>query len=192
MYHGEVSVPQAELLSLISAAKSLGIRGLAEETALDVVSDDSDRISDRTVYLKDVRGVKRDGELLESQSFLHKKTKKSIPKLQQKIGPKLQQGNEAFKSSDQPKENEPMSDVVGAHENEEISIQRKSDEARTVDQAKVAKENNHKSKEKEETGDQEYVVENTKSCTNLFEVIVKHEEASDFEETTEQKEVIWK
>ena len=85
-----------------------------------------------------------------------------------------------------------MSDVVGAHENEEISIQRKSDEARTVDQAKVAKENNHKSKEKEETGDQEYVVENTKSCTNLFEVNVKHEEASDFEETTEQKEVIWK
>ena len=64
--------------------------------------------------------------------------------------------------------------------------------ARTVDQAKVAKENNHKSKEKEETGDQEYVVENTKSCTNLFEVNVKHEEASDFEETTEQKEVIWK
>ena len=89
MYDGEVSVPQAELLSLISAAKSLGICGLAEETDLDVVSDDSDRISDRTVYLKDVRGVKRDGELLESQSFLHKKTKKSIPKLQQKIGPKL-------------------------------------------------------------------------------------------------------
>ena len=89
MYDGEVSVPQAELLSLISAAKSLGIRGLAEETALDVVSDDSDRIGDRTVYLKDVRGVKRDGELLESQSFLHKKTKKSIPKIQQKIGPKL-------------------------------------------------------------------------------------------------------
>ena len=85
-----------------------------------------------------------------------------------------------------------MSDVVGAHENEEISIQRKNDEARTVDQARVTKENNHKSKEKEETGDQEYVVENTKSCTNLFEVIVKHEEASDFEETTEQKEVIWK
>ena len=48
------------------------------------------------------------------------------------------------------------------------------------------------SKEKEETEDQEYVVENTKSCTNLFEVNVKHEEASDFEETTEQKEVIWK
>ena len=47
-------------------------------------------------------------------------------------------------------------------------------------------------KEKEETGDQEYVVENTKSCTNLFEVNVKHEEASDFEETTEQKEVICK
>ena len=54
-----------------------------------------------------------------------------------------------------------MSDVVGAHENEEISIQRKNDEARTVDQARVTKENNHKSKEKEETGDQEYVVENT-------------------------------
>ena len=89
MYHGEVSVPQAELLSLISAAKSLGIRGLAEETALDVVSDDSDRISDRTVYLKDVRGVKRDGELLESRNLVHKKTVESIPKLQQEIGPKL-------------------------------------------------------------------------------------------------------
>ena len=31
MYHGEVSVPQSELLSLIAAARSLGIRGLAEE-----------------------------------------------------------------------------------------------------------------------------------------------------------------
>jgi len=61
MYHGEVSVLQAELLSLISAAKILGICGLAEETALDVISDDSDRISDRTVYLKDIRGVKREG-----------------------------------------------------------------------------------------------------------------------------------
>ena len=174
MYDGEVSVPQAELLSLISAAKSLGIRGLAEETDLNVVSDDSDRISDRTVYLKDVRGVKRDGELLESRNLVHKKTMERIPKLQQEIDPKLQQ------------------DVVGAHKNEEISIQRKSGEARTVYQAKMAKENNHKSKEKEETGDQEYVVENTKSCTNLFEVNVKHEEASDFEETTEQKEVIQK
>ena len=89
MYDGEVSVPQAELLSLISAAKSLGIRGLAEETDLDVVSDDSDRISDRTVYLKDVRGVKRDGELLESRNLVHKKTMERIPKLQQEIGPKL-------------------------------------------------------------------------------------------------------
>ena len=89
MYHGEVSVLQAELLSLISAAKSLGIRGLAEETDLNVVSDDSDRISDRTVYLKDVRGVKRDGELLESRNLVHKKTVESIPKLQQEIGPKL-------------------------------------------------------------------------------------------------------
>ena len=89
MYHGEVSVPQAELLSLISAAKSLGIRGLAEETDLDVVSDDSDRLSGRTVYLKDVRGVKRDGELLESRNLVHKKTMESIPKLQQEIGPKL-------------------------------------------------------------------------------------------------------
>ena len=44
-----LNVPQAELLSLISAAKSLGFRGLAEETSLDVVSDDSDRISDRIV-----------------------------------------------------------------------------------------------------------------------------------------------
>ena len=89
MYHGEVSVLQAELLSLISAAKSLGIHGLAEETDLNVVSDDSDRISDRTVYLKDVRGVKRDGELLESRNLVHKKTVESIPKLQQEIGPKL-------------------------------------------------------------------------------------------------------
>ena len=31
MYHGEVSVPQSDLLSLIGAARSLGIRGLAEE-----------------------------------------------------------------------------------------------------------------------------------------------------------------
>ena len=89
MYHGEVSVLQAELLSLISAAKILGICGLAEETALDVISDDSDRFSDRTVYLKDVRGVKRDGELLESRNLVHKKTMERIPKLQQEIGPKL-------------------------------------------------------------------------------------------------------
>ena len=30
-YEGEVSVPQTELLSLITAAKSLGIRGLADD-----------------------------------------------------------------------------------------------------------------------------------------------------------------
>ena len=44
MYRGEVSVPQTELLSLISAAKSLGIRGLAEENVnhTDITDGDKD------------------------------------------------------------------------------------------------------------------------------------------------------
>ena len=45
MYRGEVSVPQTDLLSLISAAKSLGIRGLAEQENVnhaDITDGDKD------------------------------------------------------------------------------------------------------------------------------------------------------
>ena len=54
MYHGEVSVPQSELLSLIGAARSLGIRGLAEELP------QADRSGGKEG--RDGRGLKREAE----------------------------------------------------------------------------------------------------------------------------------
>ena len=54
MYHGEVSVPQSELLSLIGAARSLGIRGLAEELP------QVDRAGGKEG--RDGRGLKREAE----------------------------------------------------------------------------------------------------------------------------------
>jgi len=58
MYHGEVSVPQSELLSLIAAAKSLGVRGLAEDGVnLNSREDERERESG-----EEGRGVKREAE----------------------------------------------------------------------------------------------------------------------------------
>ena len=60
----QVSVPQSELLSLISAAKSLGIRGLAEDGP-GTEQGDSGEVSgeERLVSLRrEVRGLKREQE----------------------------------------------------------------------------------------------------------------------------------
>ena len=51
-----MSVPQSELLSLISAAKSLGVRGLAEEGGGLAAPREEEREAERE------RGVKREGE----------------------------------------------------------------------------------------------------------------------------------
>ena len=60
----QVSVPQSELLSLISAAKSLGIRGLAEDgSEAGDTSEASTEAGERLASLRrEVRGLKREQE----------------------------------------------------------------------------------------------------------------------------------
>ena len=75
MYHGEVSVPQSELLSLIAAARSLGIRGLAEESLGE---------AGREARREAGRANKREGEPGEVGPVVGKKPRPSCPKLQPK------------------------------------------------------------------------------------------------------------
>ena len=55
----QVSVPQSELLSLISAAKSLGIRGLAEDGEPGEEAEARERLGS---VRREVRGLKREQE----------------------------------------------------------------------------------------------------------------------------------
>ena len=109
MYHGEVSVPQSDLLSLIGAARSLGIRGLAEElqdnehkqTGEPQSHSQSDSHSSGSLPDKEIkdnrerererdRGLKREGEDTMSSSAGSTGTKKmkqqGFPALQHKLG----------------------------------------------------------------------------------------------------------
>ena len=54
-----MSVPQSELLSLISAAKSLGIRGLAEDGEPGEEADTRERLGS---VRRETRGLKREQE----------------------------------------------------------------------------------------------------------------------------------
>ena len=100
MYHGEVSVPQSDLLSLIGAARSLGIRGLAEElqecdqkqsggltpSGGSTAEKESSKMKENR---ERERGQKREGEDTMSSSASTAGTKKMkhqpFPKLQHKL-----------------------------------------------------------------------------------------------------------
>ena len=93
----QVSVPQSELLSLISAAKSLGIRGLAEDGAGTEERGELGEAGERLVSLRrEVRGLKREGgEGGEAETGAEVSVKRSrgaqpgYPKLQHKLANKL-------------------------------------------------------------------------------------------------------
>ena len=174
MYHGEVSVPQAELLSLISAAKSLGIRGLAEEAVADVdATGATEENIDKDVILKDTRGVKREAEIGESQNLINKKPKPSFPKLQHKMAQKPWNKNEVSKSSDQPNENETMEEMTALRPHDE-NVVRENDELKTPDRIKFAKDIKQRAKDKDKS-DQETRT-SPKGFAPFFEVNVKQEE----------------
>ena len=73
----QVSVPQSELLSLISAAKSLGIRGLAEDSGPG--DQGEERRGERG-------GLKREGE--PDTEEVTTKRSRVYPKLQHKLANK--------------------------------------------------------------------------------------------------------
>ena len=167
-------MPQAELLSLISAAKSLGIRGLAEETVAegDVTVVPEENI-EKDVKLKDTRGVKREAEICDSQKLINKKPKQSFPKLQHKMSHKPWNKNEGFKSSDQPNENETMAEMTPLRPHDETVV-RESEELKTADRIKLAKDIKQKPKDKDKS-DQE-IRTSPKGFAPFFEVNVKQEE----------------
>jgi len=116
MYRGEVSVPQTELLSLISAAKSLGIRGLAEENVNHTDITDGDKDNEvKDLRSKDVerRGVKRESDDnsindMNNIELLNKKLKHSFPKLQHKLANKIWNRSEPI-SRDNQHDSQPAS-----------------------------------------------------------------------------------
>ena len=168
MYQGEVSVPQTELLSLIAAAKSLGIKGLAEDSISDGdEGSDQEGAEKNSKAAMDVRGVKRESDMNESQMSFTKKAKKVIPKPEQKISPKPW-SNKCYKSFEQLKENEPVKDMVVPKANNE-NVQFKNDDMNHSDRNKIAKEPFQKSKDKDKAAQE-------KGCVNFFEVNVKQEE----------------
>ena len=92
-HYPQVSVPQSELLSLISAAKSLGIRGLAEDGEPGEEAEARERLGS---VRREVRGLKREqeggqgteagSEVTVKRSRVHQQT--GYPKLQHKLANK--------------------------------------------------------------------------------------------------------
>ena len=90
-HYPQVSVPQSELLSLISAAKSLGIRGLAEDGEPGEEAEARERLGS---VRREVRGLKREqegGQGTEAGSEVTVKRSRvqtGYPKLQHKLANK--------------------------------------------------------------------------------------------------------
>jgi len=174
MYHGEVSVPQAELLSLISAAKSLGIRGLVEDVVAEGEgAEDAQENSDKDVKQKDARGEKREADFSDSQKLMHKKPKPSFHKSQPNMAHKSWHKSEGFKSSNLQNQNEPLEEMAPQRSQKE-GVVIDTDEINNTDEKRLTKDIEQKSKDKEDS-DREVRI-GPKNLTNFFEVNVKQEE----------------
>jgi hypothetical protein len=171
MYHGEVSVPQAELLSLISAAKGLGIRGLVEEVVEGDGGQDIQNNSEKDI--KDTRGKKREADICESQNLKNKKPKPSFPKLQHNIAQKPWHKSEGFKSPNPPKATQPL-EGISPPIPQDKDIMQEGDDLKQTDEIKLAKDIEQKMKDKDEN-DREIRI-GPRGLTSFVEVNVKQEE----------------
>ena len=171
MYHWEVSVPPTELLSFISAAKSLGIRGLVEDVVEGDGGEDMQNNSEKD--MKDTRGKKREADICDSQNLKNKKPKQSFPKLQHNIAQKTWHKSEGFNSPNQPKTNQPL-EGISPPRPQDKDVTRDGDDLKQTDEIKLAKDIEQKMKDKGES-DREMRI-GPRGLTSFVEVNVKQEE----------------
>ena len=165
-------MPQAELLSLISAAKSLGIKGLVEEVVAEgEVSEDIQNNSEKD--MKDTGGKKREADICDSQNLKNKKAKQSFPKIQHNIAQKPWHKSEGFKSPHPPKTNQPL-EGISPPRPEDKDVGQEGDDLKQTDEIKLAKDIEQKMKDKDES-DREMRI-GPRGLTSFVEVNVKQEE----------------
>ena len=175
MYHGEVSVPQAELLSLISAAKSLGIRGLVEDVGTEGEdAEDAQEKAEKNSKRKETKGEKRVGDFCDSQKLFIKKSKQTFQTSQSNLAQKSWHTSETFKNPNiATSKHDPGEEMIPLRAHEK-SVAHDTEEGNTVDEKKLGKDSEHKTKEKEDSENEPKI--GTKNLTNFFEVNVKQEE----------------
>ena len=166
-------MPQSELLSLISAAKSLGVRGLAEDNVLPREEEE-----------EEARGVKREGEATPSRDppALVKKPKvtggcSQPPKLQQKTGQKLWTKREST-AREEEEDGPPPLKLQKENVQKEEEEQRSSDKSKKEVKPKVVKEKGGEKPEKTDSDSK-----SPKLFAPFFEVNVKQETEEDDEES---------
>ena len=172
MYHGEVSVPQAELLSLISAAKSLGIRGLVEDVGTE--GEDAEDTQEKTVTdvkRKDMKGEKRFGDFCDSEKLFIKRSKQSFQNSKASFVQKSWPKSETIKTP--TSKDDPTEETIPLRAHEK-GVAQGTEDGKTVDEKKVGKDIEHKAKENEDSENEPKI--GTKCLTNFFEVNVKQEE----------------
>ena len=175
MYHGEVSVPQAELLSLISAAKSLGIRGLVEDVGTEgEVTEDTLEKAEKDIKRKDLKGEKRAGDFSDSQKLFIKKSKQSFQSSQANFVQKSWHTSETFKTPIVATSKHDSGEEMIPLRAHEKGVDHDTEDEKTIDFKEVGKDIEHKPKDKEESEKEPKI--GTRKLTNFFEVNVKQEE----------------